>query len=66
MFKSMLVSLVVVLLFVLAYYVKLFDWLASKGAFVTAIISVAVVLSAAVIILGNPLKRADDNDKDKQ
>lgn len=66
MFKSMLISLLVVLLLFLAYYVNLFGWLASGGAFRTALVLVIIVLVAAFKILGNPLGRADDNDKDRQ
>lgn len=66
MMKSWLITVVILLGLVGAYYLNLFQWLASQGALITALILMAVVLTAAFIILGNPFRRADDHDDIQQ
>lgn len=56
MLKSWFISLIVLILLALAYYVNLFDWLASGHAMWLGIALVAIMLLLAYIILGNPLK----------
>lgn len=48
--------MIVLLLLALAYYVNLFDWLASGHAMWLGIALVVIMLILAFIILGNPLK----------
>lgn len=48
--------MIVLLLLALAYYVNLFDWLATGHAMWLGIALVVIMLILAFIILGNPLK----------
>lgn len=66
MMKSWLISVLVVLVFVFAYYTDLFALLASEGALITALILVSVMLLLALKVLGNPFRKADDDDKKEQ
>lgn len=56
MLKSWFISLFVLILLALAYYINLFEWLASGHAMWLGIALVAIMLILAFIILGNPLK----------
>lgn len=56
MLKSWFISLFVLILLALAYYINLFDWLATGHAMWLGIVLVAIMLLLAFIILGNPLK----------
>ncbi len=62
MIKSWLITFLVLILFIAAFYVDLFGILASSGAFYTALGLVIIALVAAVKILGNPFGRVDDDD----
>lgn len=55
MLKSWFISFIVLILLALAYYVNLFDWLASGHAMWLGIVLVAIMLIIAFIVLGNPL-----------
>lgn len=56
MLKSWFISLFVLILLAFAYYINLFDWLATGHAMWLGIVLVAIMLLLALIILGNPLK----------
>lgn len=62
MFKSWLITILVVLLLAAAYYLDLFGFLATKGAFILGLILVAGVLTAAFFILGNPLTNRKNDE----
>ncbi len=61
MFKSWLITILVVLLLMVAYYFDLFKLLATDGAFILGLILVAVALITAFFILGNPLKKTEED-----
>ncbi len=62
MIKSWLITFLLLLLLIAAYRLELFEILASRGMFYTALFLVIITLIAAVKILGNPFGRVDDND----
>lgn len=66
MMKSWLISLLIVLGLAGAYYTDIFGLIAGRGALITALVFVIIVLLAALKVLGNPFRRADDDDENKQ
>lgn len=64
--KSWLISLLIVLILAGVYYTEIFALLAGQGALITALVFVVIVLLAALKVLGNPFRRADDDDENKQ
>ena len=63
MIKAWLVTFLIMSLFVIAYAVDLFAFLASDAVMYIAVFLVAATLIAARIILGSPLKQDDDDEK---
>ncbi len=59
--KTFLANIVMLLLIVLAYKFNIFALMAHKGVLIGAIVVVGIVFIAAFKILGNPLKREDNN-----
>lgn len=57
MLKAWFVSLFVLLLLAAAIYLGIFDWLATGSARVVGLSAVGLVLVAAYLVLGNPLKK---------
>ncbi len=68
MLKSWLITFVVLFLLVVAYKINLFAFFASSGFRIAAFVMVGAALTAAVIVLGNPLKglakRTDEDEHD--
>ena len=65
MIKAMLISLGVGLLLVCAYALDLFEILATRTAFWIAFGMVVASLTAAVLVLGIPTAREEDDDSKK-
>ena len=62
MIKSWLITIAVLLAFVAAYPLNLFSLLASRGIRITALILVLMAFLLAFKVLGNPFRKADDDD----
>lgn len=56
MIKSWLISLLVLILLIGAYYINLFEWLAGTSAMIIGAVLVLGMLVVAFFVLGNPLK----------
>lgn len=63
MIKAWLVSLLIVILFAMAYAFDLFTFFTYKSVFYIAMALVFLMLVAARIILGNPLKEDKKDDE---
>lgn len=63
MIRAWLVTILILALFVIAYAIDLFAFLASDAVKYFAIFLVAIALIAARIILGSPLKQEDADEK---
>ena len=57
MLKAWFVSLLVLLLLAAAIYLNVFEWLASGSARLIGLGAVGIVLIAAFLVLGNPLRK---------
>lgn len=57
MLKAWFVSLLVLLLLAAAIYLNVFEWLASESARLIGLGAVGIVLIAAFLVLGNPLRK---------
>lgn len=63
MIKAFIVTFLMLVVALLAYKSHMFDFLMSDWAFYIAAAGLSIVVVAAFIILGNPLKGLKQNDK---
>lgn len=59
--KAFLANIMMLLMIVLAYKFNLFAIVAHKGTLIGVIVVVGIIFVVAFKILGNPLKREDNN-----
>ncbi len=65
MIRSWFVSLLVILLFVFAYWVDLFAFFSQRWLFYVALALVVIMLIVARIILGNPFAEDKTDEKNE-
>ncbi len=61
--RAVLINILVLAAFALAYYVDFFGWFTSKYAFWGALGLIVIVLLAALKILGNPWRKGHEDDE---